>query len=320
MIEVVRVGKMLAIQRARICVGQMRNRKGTDMTLGLGVRIGMRLLGVLFACGGVFGSEQEEQVAIQAELKMLRNAVVRQTKELEQLRAENAAMKKELEALRPARETAKVVEQPVKAVGQAVKPAEQAIKAGERKVRNVLFVVGTSEAAYPPYHHARQEILHAIEQLPADQSFNVLLRSSKGVVVMQKGNFVVAGPENHHRATQFLNAANSGYGCLEDALRYAINWRPDVICLLYAGTVKDVDAALKTVREHNVGPRIPINSSLKHCSDPASAHLLWQLAKESGGICTASEGKAADEPVVPVVVAPAKKEPEAPKPTVFQIK
>lgn len=228
---------------------------------------------------------------VQAELKMLRATVARQAKEIESLRAELAALRKH------------GLSEPVHVAPVAV----------ARKVKNVLFVVD-GHSGFAHLRTARGDIDRALEQFQSGQAFNIFVHGSRGVTALQRGFFIEATPENRRRAEQFLNFMPLGAGCLEDALHYAINQRPDLICLLSVGKTKDVAAALRAVKEHNAGPRIPINTTLKYAihSPAADKHFLWQLAKDNGGRCTNADGEDADEPVVPNVVAP------APKPTPVQ--
>ncbi len=184
-----------------------------------------------------------------------------------------------------------------------------------RKYNKVIFV---SYAPTPDYAEVAT-IGQSINDLQADQSFNLFIPYRDGVDALQKGFFVLATPENKRRAGKLLARHRFYEGHLEDALKAAINYRPDLICVATKGEVKEMEATLKMLRQANGAHPIPIDTCLKFSPSVQMQHFLWQLSKESGGVCLDEKNQPADEPVLPVKAVEPTQTPAPAKPGIFRV-
>ncbi len=240
------------------------------------------------------------------EVRALRETVQKQAKEIELLRAQVEALTRKQGAPRTSSVAAPVT-QPATAV--AVTPAVA------KAIKSVLFIRDTSSN---DIRAMDDDILRSIEQLTPDQKFNIFLHGSNGVTTLAPGYFLAATPENQRRAKSFLNTWSGGSAHLEEALRSAINYKPDVIWVVGIGDAKDPASVLKAIKAANT-THIPINTTIKYSRTGEADHFHWQLAKDSGGVCVNSKGNPADEPVVPVTIAPAAPVQPTSRPTILKV-
>jgi hypothetical protein len=107
----------------------------------------------------------------------------------------------------------------------------------ETRAKNIVYVMDRSVSMGPngKLARAKHELLHSLEQLPADARFQIILfNRSIEILNGDKGmSLLPATLENRRRADQFLSSALSEGGTLPlPALKRALALKPDVIFFL----------------------------------------------------------------------------------------
>jgi hypothetical protein len=107
----------------------------------------------------------------------------------------------------------------------------------ETRAKNIVYVIDRSVSMGPngKLARAKHELLHSLEQLPADARFQIILfNRSIEILNGDKGTSLLpATLENRRRAAQFLSSALSEGGTLPvPALKRALALKPDVIFFL----------------------------------------------------------------------------------------
>ncbi|HEV2949109.1 MAG TPA: hypothetical protein VGX70_17170 [Gemmataceae bacterium] len=107
----------------------------------------------------------------------------------------------------------------------------------ETRAKNIVYVIDRSVSMGPngKLARAKHELLHSLEQLPADARFQIILfnRSVEILNGDQGMSLLPATLENRRRADQFLSSALSEGGTLPlPALKRALALKPDVIFFL----------------------------------------------------------------------------------------
>ncbi len=103
------------------------------------------------------------------------------------------------------------------------------------RARRLVFVIDTSGSmAGERLAAAKKELVEAIDKLPAEAQFNILVFDSKLAIWSQK--LVIATPDNRKRAASFVNGLiANGSTCTYDALAAALNMKVESIYVLTDG-------------------------------------------------------------------------------------
>jgi hypothetical protein len=91
-----------------------------------------------------------------------------------------------------------------------------------------------------------------------------------------------------------------------DALEIAAKGPADVIWLAGALAAPNEDAFVREIKTRLKSPSTHIKTSLRFARfhPVQNKHLMWRVAKETGGVCLGEDGEPVEEPVLPPPPAP----------------
>lgn len=172
----------------------------------------------------------------------------------------------------------------------ASRPAETT-RPATNPAKRVVFLIDTSGSMLLRLPEVREEVGKALTALRADQEF-CLIGAGESVAALDAATLPTT-PVNMARAAGWLNGLQAvGEADAVAGLRAALGMHPDVIWFVTDGDLADHAAVLKYLRQQN-RDRVRINTTLRFATgaEDDSTRFLWQLARESGGVCVDAGGK-----------------------------
>jgi hypothetical protein len=227
----------------------------------------------------------------QSELGLLRRTAERQQQEIEALRTDNAALIEQIRSLGLVPVTLAATRQPVL----------------QSPVRRVVFVRISNAKG------ESAQIVAAVKGLEPTQYFNVITPTHTESYLFQP-QLVQATDVQKEKLREYLSPNSIIMGDWLNGLEAAAKWNPDVICLA-GGSIPphDEEQLIVEMKKRLAGTHSRVNTSLGFLSyGDAEAHLLWRIAKETGGQCSDKSSQPISEPALPVKPLP-KPPPAEPK-------
>lgn len=182
---------------------------------------------------------------------------------------------------------------PAAPVNPPVKPP--AAKAPEKKKARVVFAINAEGGAIQILEDAEDNILAAIRDMKRGQFFNIVASQDLKSVSFQKAP-VPPTKDNLEAAGDFLKRVTSSAANEPSvAIVAAARQRPDVIWFIDIGNEEEKDLA--AIKKAAAGIRV--NTAARYASPPGdlkATHNLWQIARDTGGVCVGDDGKPIDEP------------------------
>ena len=238
------------------------------------------------------GSTGDASTMQSPELRLLRSQVRQLQKDLADAKAEITQLK------------AKLV-----AVGIGAEEAKDTAASPNARPKRVVFAIDYTDYSTTA---ARDEVRRAIAELQPDQWFNVVLTTAEGPRPFST-TMLPATPTNREKGSAF--AGSQMARCKpEDSLAAALQFHPQVVYFIGIGVD---DATRDEVKKRNAGVNAKVNTTTAFgISSLAQQRVLWQIARDTGGVCVDSKGNAVDEPVLPVRIDRPEPKP-ATKPSIF---
>jgi len=155
----------------------------------------------------------------------------------------------------------------------------------------IAFVLDASASMQGSFTSTRDELIATIKDLPADQSFMLLIDSDSNIRQYPQFGFAPANAESKKAAERVLNAPNckpKGEARLKADVIMATKFKPDVIVLVTDGDwAEDTDGkAAAAMITAAVAGKVKINTSLSATGGKTDRQVkLYKLSHATGGVC-----------------------------------
>ena len=173
-------------------------------------------------------------------------------------------------------------------------------KSGEAKAPVVFIRLGGGG-------DSTKEVVRAVNELDESQLFNVIsLDAMQKKPTLFVTRFVPATDLYKKKLTAELKPYYVQGGDLFEAIDLASRGPADLIWIVGWLGAANEDVFVRDVKKSLKSEKTRINTSIAFAqSHPVQdLHLMWRVAKETGGVCLGEDGEPIEEPILPAAPCP----------------
>lgn len=179
----------------------------------------------------------------------------------------------------------------------------------------VAYVIDASLSMKPKFADAREAVLTAVKDLPADTQFSVLIDFDGVIQRYPVSGLGAATDANKAAAERFLKNEKltpRGDGKLDIAIAAAAKLKPAAVWLFSDGDIAgNSDVVVKRLIASAKQEKVPVHTRLSLAGTRAREEVLFKIAQDTGGQCRNAQDEILTE------LPPEKVEPRTSGKTVF---
>lgn len=163
----------------------------------------------------------------------------------------------------------------------------------------VVYVIDASLSMKPKFAEARDAVLAAVKELPAETRFAVLIDLDGVIQRYPVAGLGVASEANKAALERFLKndrLVPRGDGKLDVAVTAGAKLKPTTLWLYSDGDIPiNSDVVVKRMINAAKQEKVPVNTQLSFAGTRAREEVLFKIAQDTGGQCLNVQGEAITE-------------------------